>query len=118
MTGQGFKRPCARPGCGNLVERGYCTVHRKAEDAADRRGRGTASQRGYDARWGKVRALHLGREPLCRMCRAEGRVTPAQMVDHILPLRQGGARLREDNLQSLCNSCHNRKTAEDQRRGL
>jgi 5-methylcytosine-specific restriction protein A len=38
------------------------------------------------------------------------------MVDHIVPLRAGGARLEVGNLQALCNRCHNRKTAGDTRK--
>ena len=75
--------------------------------------RGTAAERGYDARWVKVRLLHLSSEPLCRLCAAQGRVTAADLVDHILPIADGGAVLDEDNLQSLCRRCHDAKTAED-----
>jgi 5-methylcytosine-specific restriction protein A len=43
-------------------------------------------------------------------CHAEGRVTAAQHVDHVVPREQGGS---DDwaNLQALCASCHSRKTA-------
>lgn len=47
------------------------------------------------------------------MCKAKGRVTPATEVDHIVPLRQGGARLDRSNLQSLCRPCHAQKTRSD-----
>lgn len=47
----------------------------------------------------------LRREPLCRRCGHE-----ASQVDHIRPIRQGGARLDPENLQALCHSCHSRKT--------
>lgn len=59
-----------------------------------------------------VRELHLYGEPLCRMCRAKGRVTEAKHVDHIIPIEQGGTD-DPDNLQSLCISCHAEKTAKD-----
>ena len=58
------------------------------------------------AKWKKVRDLQLKQEPLCRMC---GR--PATLVDHIVEIRDGGAKLDFSNLQSLCHSCHNKKTA-------
>ncbi len=33
-----------------------------------------------------------------------------ELVDHIVPISMGGARLDPDNCQSLCSRCHNRKT--------
>jgi 5-methylcytosine-specific restriction protein A len=33
------------------------------------------------------------------------------VADHVLPLKDGGARFDWANLQALCVSCHNRKTA-------
>lgn len=63
--------------------------------------------------WRKLRALILEREPLCRECNKEGRITEAKMVDHIKPIRLGGERIDEDNLQPLCHSCHNTKSAKE-----
>lgn len=57
--------------------------------------------------------MHLAAEPLCRMCAAEGRVTAATLVDHIVPIEDGGAVLADANLQSLCIPCHGIKTADD-----
>ena len=31
----------------------------------------------------------------------------------IVPIRDGGARLDDDNLQSLCRACHDKKSAQD-----
>ncbi|USK87225.1 HNH endonuclease [Peribacillus asahii] len=47
------------------------------------------------------------------MCIKDGRLTGAQMVDHIVPIKRGGAQLDMNNLQSLCNACHNKKTANE-----
>jgi 5-methylcytosine-specific restriction protein A len=52
------------------------------------------------------------REPLCRTCKAAGRVTLATEVDHIIPLFKGGPDT-EDNLQPLCFECHKIKTATE-----
>ena len=47
--------------------------------------RPSASQRGYDHRW-RIRSKHfLQRNPLCRMCEKEGKLTVASVVDHIVP---------------------------------
>jgi hypothetical protein len=51
------------------------------------------------------------REPLCRMCKAAGRLTPAVCIDHKIPLADGGSMHDTENLQPLCASCHRKKTA-------
>lgn len=107
---------CRRPGCSGLVRDGVCSVCgplvRARQVEHDQR-RGSARERGYDARWEKVRRLHLMAEPLCRMCGQAGRVMLASMVDHIVPIADGGAVLDDDNLQSLCRRCHDAKTPSD-----
>lgn len=51
---------------------------------------------------------------MCAHCATIGRVEPATEVDHVVPIRRGGARLDPANLQALCKRCHSRKTmAED-----
>jgi len=52
------------------------------------------------------------------MCQAEGRTVVAVIVDHVVEIKDGGASFSEDNAQSLCHACHNRKTAkEKEKRG-
>jgi len=71
--------------------------------------RGSARERGYDREW-ELLSLQIRRdEPLCRRCVALGIIAPSSLskvVDHILPLAWGGARLEPDNLQPLCKDCH------------
>lgn len=45
-------------------------------------------------------------------CHAQGRITPATVTDHIIP-HKGDQHLFWDflNRQSLCRSCHSKKTA-------
>ena len=98
---------CNRPGCSGLVRNGVCSVcgPRRYKDH-----RVSAARRGYGRRWQRLRRIQLGREPFCVHCAEFGRVTAATDVDHIVARRDGG----EDalfNLQSLCHSCHSRKTA-------
>lgn len=59
------------------------------------------------SRWRKLRLLHLASEPLCRMCKQEGRLTPATVVDHI-KAHKGDETLFWDQSQwqSLCKPCH------------
>lgn len=112
-------RACAAPGCGALVASGYCEKH--AARASERRsngGRGTAAERGYDARWRKAREQHLRAHPLCAECKRHGRITPARVVDHIVPHRGDQVLFwDESNWQSLCDhtspwNCHGAKIAK------
>ncbi|TVS19297.1 MAG: HNH endonuclease [Gammaproteobacteria bacterium] len=109
MTPAGFPKPCAHPGCRALVTSGRCEKHRRKADRA----RGSAAERGYDSRWTRLRNWFIRAHPLCAWCAESGRTSAAQIVDHIVPIRAGGARLEESNLQSLCRSCHAKKTAQD-----
>lgn len=70
----------------------------------------------HSVRWRKARLIQLMSEPLCRICMNDDRVTAAEMVDHIVPVRLGGGFWDESNYQSLCNSCHAVKSAKE--RGL
>ena len=62
-------------------------------------------ERGYGYKWQKRRLAHLAAHPLCVMCKAEGRVTPANVVDHITPHR-GDPVLFAGPVQSLCKAHH------------
>ena len=74
----------------------------------------TTAQRGYGGKWQRYRLKFLERNPLCVLCREQGRVTAANVVDHIKDHR-GDSKLfwAADNHRSLCTACHNRKTAAD-----
>ena len=103
------KRPCRYPGCPNLCDSGvYCRQH--SQYSSDRL-RGNAEARGYNAEWRRARKAFLQQNPLCSECRKAGKLTPATVVDHIIPHR-GDKRLfwDEKNWQPLCKSCHDRKT--------
>lgn len=67
----------------------------------------TSTERGYGSRWRKSRAGYLRLHPLCVMCEADKRLTPATVVDHIVPHR-GDQTLFWDstNWQPLCKSHH------------
>lgn len=63
--------------------------------------------------WRDLRALKIEQSPLCEECQRKGITTLAQVVDHIKPINEGGAKLDMANLQSLCNPCHNRKSGQE-----
>lgn len=58
------------------------------------------------SRWKRVRAYQLTTEPLCRMCAQLGRRVPASVADHIEPHRQDVTAFWNNELQSLCKTCH------------
>jgi 5-methylcytosine-specific restriction protein A len=66
----------------------------------------------------RQRARLFREQPLCVVCLAKGRVTPATERDHIIPLSQGGTDT-DDNVQALCSACHKAKSqSEMNREGL
>jgi 5-methylcytosine-specific restriction enzyme A len=56
--------------------------------------------------------------PLCVMCEQEGKTTPAELIDHVIP-HKGDAKLFWDpkNCQSLCRFHHDSAKRKDERRG-
>lgn len=115
MSPRAAPRPCTWPGCGALVRGGArCPQHQGLERREADQRRGTAAERGYGSRWQKARVGYLCSHPLCRACEAEGRVTAAVHVDHIVP-HKGDPSLfwDSDNWQPLCARCHNAKTARE-----
>lgn len=108
-----LKKFCQKVGCSKLTEDKYCEDHKHQEQLYNQE-RGTAAQRGYDARWRKARARYLREHPLCKSCFEAGLVIAATVVDHSVP-HKGNIALfwDEKNWQSLCTSCHSRKTAKE-----
>lgn len=104
---------CTRPGCRGVVHDGVCSVcgplRTHTQRSHDAR-RGTAHQRGYGARWRRVREVVLATSPLCTECSRQGIITPATDVHHVIARRDGGPDAL-DNLQPLCHACHSRVTA-------
>jgi len=91
-------------------------VRSRSNAQAAPRARGTTNERGYDNDWKRLRLSHLAAEPLCRPCSAMKRYVPATVVDHIQDIvTHPHLRLVDENLQSMCAQCHNRKTHYTQR---
>jgi len=109
--------PCRHPGCGAVLAKpGYCPAHRGAVHRDYGRARRSFdSELGFyqSKNWREVRAVLLRDQPLCVRCEAAGRLVAAKVVDHIVPIKEGGARFGRSNLQPLCVACHNRKTARE-----
>jgi len=114
-----MSRPCREWGCPNLVksrsQKGYCDDHADKRSNWNKRleRTGSTTERGYGHAWRKLREVVLKRDNyLCVQCRKDGRLTEATDVDHILNKAKGGTD-SIDNLQSLCDSCHKIKTANE-----
>ena len=105
--------PCRTPGCGVLIrgKPGHCEEHRPQVRKQQDSGRPPASRRGYDRDWRRRRAAFLADHPYCVR---DGET--ATVVDHIVPLAEGGPD-DESNWQSLCKTCHDSwKQRQDRRR--
>lgn len=59
----------------------------------------------------ELRKRRLAAEPLCRLCRADGIVRAAQVIDHIVPLAKGGEDV-DENCRALCHEHHAEVTAK------
>ena len=116
----GHMRPCARPGCVTLVDKGYCPAHTKAKVQGYDKARGTSTQRGYGVRWGRYRDRFLERNPLCgdrphnlpptgdSLCQKQGLSVRANVVDHITPVTgpNDPTFYKPEGQQSMCDRCH------------
>lgn len=114
------RKPCRTCQRATANRNGYCDAHqgdvRSRQRELDRARQDTATRRLYrGARWARLRAWQLTREPLCAYCMKLGRVTLAGVVDHRQP-HKGSEALFFDptNLQSLCAPCHNREKQREE----
>ncbi|MCH8855997.1 MAG: HNH endonuclease [Proteobacteria bacterium] len=113
-------RPCNQAGCAALTHERFCEQHRKARDQQyERRRRQRDPWRAWyaTARWQRLRANQLKRQPLCECedCRGgQLRVTPATVVDHIVaPKGDAALFFNPTNLQSMSKPHHDAKTARE-----
>lgn len=90
------------------------SLRRKQNREADQR-RGSARERGYTTKWDRFAKSWLARFPLCYYCKQQGRTSPAEVCDHIVP--HGGDMTKfwphpdlddwAQHFASCCNRCHN-----------
>jgi len=108
------KRICRSLGCGNSTDNadGYCQACTDAgrNDTVEKRRRKETDPFYLSPEWRRYRDWWIMLHPLCVFC---GR--PGQMVDHIKPIRDGGAKLDPENTQTSCYRCHGRKTGSERR---
>lgn len=124
-----LKKICNKPGCTKLIDYSdkYCEKHvfvDKVNEADrqknyDKYRRDQKSKAFYDSpEWRKTRQIVLVRDNyLCQDCLDKNKITPYDVVDHIIPIKVNWSlRLELSNLRLLCHSCHAIKTAEDKRK--
>lgn len=106
-------RPCLIHGCPHIaVFGGRCLEHareyeRQTAQAYEAQ-RPTSRERGYDAKWTRVRREYLKHNPVCAYCDAE-----ATDVHHLQSIRQGGTN-DTSNLIALCHRHHSMITGKTQ----
>ncbi len=120
-------RPCNIKACRELTREKYCEEH-KVQHANKSWGGKTVTQAIAEInnriepkqkvepsvystpKWKVIRKKKL-RSSI--RCEAYGCISTATEVDHITPISEGGAAYDMRNLQSLCKSCHARKTGRE-----
>lgn len=76
----------------------------------------SASERGYDWNWQKLRERVLTRDcGICQPCKRAGRTSLANICDHIIPKFEGGQDV-DENAEAICRDCHKVKTAAESAR--
>lgn len=101
--------PCAEPGCSWTGRKSRCPDHRKQKTHDDwkRWSADSPSEPFYGKQaWRKASESYRAKHPLCQRCKAQGRTREAELVHHIEPIQDGGAKYDESNLEALCSSCH------------
>lgn len=109
-------RPCNVTRCPNLVRGrvGYCPDHIDKAPTGWRAKKDRDHQKIYHSpRWRRTSKQYRKENPICKHCKDKGFVTPADVVDHIVPIQEGGEIFDLENFQSLCHPCHNSKTAKE-----
>ncbi len=66
-------------------------------------------------RWKKRRAAQLIKQPLCEQCLRDGVIRIATVCDHIIDHKGDRNSFYNGEVQTMCHSCHSRKTMQDNR---
>lgn len=113
-------KPCAAPGCNQLIRARYCEQHEHLGKAwASRKGSGRGG-----SKWRAKRQRVFERDGyLCQRCLRAGVLTSVELhgpkhgvCDHRLALAEGGAD-DDSNLETICQPCDREKSQQEARRG-
>ena len=109
------KKICNKPTCNTLIPFNdtYCKEHGTTQTNYSKYNRDKDSAKFYNSTaWRKKRkeimSIYGG---LCQDCLANDVIKEADVVDHIVELKDDDTMaLDDDNLKPLCHTCHNKKT--------
>lgn len=114
---------CVAPACREIVRDGSsrCEIHKKQQKKVStaRRNEQRKEQSKENtfiyntAAWSRLSKKKRTVDPFCEQCLEDGRYKQADVVDHIMELKDGGKPYEWSNLRSLCHGCHARKTADE-----
>lgn len=117
---------CSAPSCNVIVRDGNarCEKHRKQQktESTKRRNEQRKEQSRENsfiyntAAWSRLSKKKRTVDPFCEQCLEDGRYEQADVVDHIVELKDGGKPYEWSNFRSLCHRCHNVKTAAEKRK--
>lgn len=103
-------KPCSYPGCATLVRTGRCERHPMDHALFHN----PEHQRLYNtSRWRKLRQAQLIVQPFCEECLRANVYMEATEADHVERHLGDPRKFYGGRLQSLCASCHSRKTASE-----
>jgi 5-methylcytosine-specific restriction enzyme A len=109
------RHPCNFYGCPNITATRFCEEHerlaKKNEQKYDQARDQTEERRFiHSPEWRAMREVKLAVDPLCQEHLKKGFDMAATMVHHIKPVEtHPELRLVMENLESLCNPCHEEK---------
>ena len=67
----------------------------------------------HSKQWRMLRNWYIKKNPICAECKRQDKLTAGYCVDHIRPISIGGNKIDISNLQTLCESCHSKKSAQE-----
>ena len=121
------KKKCLKINCNELIDYRlkYCDKHKELINQSNKDYERFRTERDktyikfYQSRqWKNTRkSVMIDNDWLCQECLRQGYYKQADVVDHIIELKDDwDKRLDKDNLRPLCHEHHNIKTKEEQKR--
>lgn len=89
--------------------------YRKTQSGNKMENRPRSRKEYHTHRWTKASKRFRQQNPLCVRCHNEGRISPAEVTDHIIPPDIYGNFWDPDNWQPLCKKCNIIKGNEDKK---
>jgi len=90
--------------CGAIVaEKGLCPKCRPPQPNHKQ----TTKERGYGNDWRTLSERQRQHRPICEVCEARGKATPATQMHHVEKIRDApNQRMHVRNILSVCGDCH------------